>query len=634
MSKIHNILKTYWGYPNFRPLQEEIIQAVLAGRDTLALLPTGGGKSICFQVPALALEGLCVVISPLIALMQDQVEQLKRRGIKALAVHSNMGKREIDIALDNCAYGNVSFLYISPERLQTDLFLQRASKMPIKLLAVDEAHCISQWGYDFRPPYLQIAEFRETIPKVPCIALTASATAAVKADIIARLQFKEYRVFQKTFARDNLSYSAFSEEHKFSRVTEILRNVPGTSIIYVRSRKRTQEVARMLQKLGISADFYHAGLAAKQRESKQSQWIAGKTRVMVATNAFGMGIDKPDVRTVIHLDLPDSLEAYYQEAGRAGRDGQKAYAVVLYNQADVSKLLTNTEAANPSPDTIRKVYKHLCNHFKLAVGSGMMVTFPFRIEDFVQTFGLKAQAVFFSLKKLEEQGLIELGEAFSNPSKIMLLADKQELYEFQVTNGQYDHTLKTILRMYGGELFNNYLPIAERALSKALNITGQQLAKRLSALKSFGILDYVPQSEHPTITFLHERQIPERLPIDTKLLRELKERYLLKAKAVVGFVENERLCRTLQILRYFDERTDAPCGICDHCLKQKREQRVPQAKAKLREWVKGQLKQAPKSYQELAAGKPQHEQIWLSEVLRELLEWGEVCLRADKYELE
>lgn len=421
---IHNILAKYWGYHSFRPLQEEIITSVLQGNDTLALLPTGGGKSVCFQVPALVQEGVCIVISPLIALMKDQVDNLQKKGISAIAITSAMHKREIDIAFDNCVYGNIKFLYLSPERLITPIAQARIQKMKVSLIAVDEAHCISQWGYDFRPSYLEIAKLRELQPKVPVLALTATATPEVVKDIQEKLRFKKANVLQKSFERKNLAYVVIGEEDKLSRLLKVVNNVGGTGVVYVRNRKKTQEVAAFLQKNKIPADFYHAGLTPGERSQKQDSWIKNKTRVIVATNAFGMGIDKPDVRFVVHLDLPDSLEAYFQEAGRAGRDEGKAYAVMLYNEADINDLKSNVEMSFPSVEEIRQTYQALANYYQLAVGSGEGAAFDFDISELCRNYKLEPVTVFNSIRFLEKEGYISATEAVYQPSRINFTLNK------------------------------------------------------------------------------------------------------------------------------------------------------------------------------------------------------------------
>jgi ATP-dependent DNA helicase RecQ len=569
------ILKQYWGYEVFRPLQAEIIQSVLEGRDTLALMPTGGGKSLCFQVPALMSEGICIVISPLIALMQDQVEQLKRRGISAVGIFSGMHKNQIDIALDNCIYGDVKFLYVSPERLQTKLFIERAKQMKINLLAIDEAHCISQWGYDFRPPYMKIAEFRALIPTVPMIALTATATQEVRADILGRLEMVNPQVFQQSFARANLSYSAFKEDDKERRLMKILQNVQGSGVVYVRNRRRTQEVSDLLNKYNIQATFYHAGLNAQERTKRQENWIKNRVRVIVATNAFGMGIDKPDVRTVVHLDLPETLEAYYQEAGRAGRDGEKAYAVALFNQNDVDILEKNVLATYPPIELVRRVYQSLGNLYQLAVGTGEFNSFDFDLLEFQNRFNLPPTDTYFALKLLENQGFIQLSEGLKgNGSKVMFLVDNRELYDFQLRNPKHDSFIKLLLRMYGGELFGTFLSISEANIAKAFLIPVNEVEGILLTLDKFKILVYDRQKDKPFLTFLTPRFDIRELPLQEAEIAQRKERDLQKARAVKHYVEQPNRCRTQLLLEYFSEITDAECGICDNCLKKKKQQKV------------------------------------------------------------
>lgn len=578
MANIYQILKQHWGYDRFRSLQEEIIQAVLAQKDVLALLPTGGGKSICFQVPALAKEGICLVISPLIALMKDQVEQLERRGIMAKAIFSGMSQREIDITLDNCIYGKVKFLYVSPERLKTEIFKVRAKKMNISLLAIDEAHCISQWGYDFRPSYLEIATFRQSIPQVPCIALTATATKEVKLDIQEKLQFtpSNSAVFQKSFARDNLSYSCLYEEDKEKRLLKILKNVSGSAIVYVQSRKRTKSTAEFLVKNKISADFYHAGLSNEERNTKQDSWIRNKTRVIVATNAFGMGIDKPDVRSVVHLGLPNSLEAYYQEAGRAGRDEAKAYGVLLYNYADVSELERRTAQIFPQIETIKNIYQRLANYYKIAVGSGEMTDYDFGMEEFGSSFpkvsdkNIDALTTFYAIQELEKQGFIQLNEAVNKPSRILFLVDNTKLYEFQVANANLDILIKAILRMYGGEIFTNYTNISESQLAKKLAVSVQTVENQLLFLQKSNIIDYSPQKNKPQLTFLTPRYHAPDLPFDLRGYQARQDREKQKIDALIHYIKHDKRCRTQLLLAYFDEQTDKSCGVCDNCLQQKR----------------------------------------------------------------
>lgn len=570
-----SILKQYWGYDAFRPLQAEIIQSVLEGRDTLALMPTGGGKSLCFQVPALMSEGICIVISPLIALMQDQVEQLKRRGISAVGIFSGMHKNQIDIALDNCIYGDIKFLYVSPERLQTKLFIERAKQMKINLLAIDEAHCISQWGYDFRPPYMKIAEFRALLPKVPMIALTATATQEVRADILNRLEMVNPQTFQQSFARANLSYSAFKEDDKERRLMKILQNVQGSGVVYVRNRRRTQEVSDLLNKYNIQSTFYHAGLNAQERSKRQDNWIKNHVRVIVATNAFGMGIDKPDVRTVVHLDLPDTLEAYYQEAGRAGRDGEKAYTVALYNQSDVENLEKNVLASYPPLELVRRVYQSLGNLFQLAVGAGEFNSFDFDLLEFQNRFNLPPTDTYFALKILGNQGFIQLSESLKGSgSKVMFLVDNRELYDFQLRNPKHDSFIKLLLRMYGGELFGTFLSISEANIAKVFLIPVNEVEGILSTLDKFKILVYDKQKDKPQLTFLTPRFDIRELPLQEAEIAQRKERDLQKARAVKHYVEQPNRCRTQLLLEYFNEITDAECGICDNCLKKKKQQKL------------------------------------------------------------
>jgi ATP-dependent DNA helicase RecQ len=628
-----SILKQYWNYDTFRPLQAEIIQSVLEGRDTLALMPTGGGKSLCFQVPALMLEGICIVISPLIALMQDQVEQLKRRNIAAVGVFSGMHKNQIDIALDNCIYGDIKFLYVSPERLQTKIFIERAKQMKINLLVVDEAHCISQWGYDFRPPYMKIAEFRNLIPSVPLIALTATATEEVKTDILERLEMKNPQIFQQSFARDNLSYSAFKEDDKERRLMKILQNVQGSAVVYVRNRRRTQEVADLLNKTNIQATFYHAGLNAADRTKRQASWIKNQVRVMVATNAFGMGIDKPDVRTVIHLDLPDTLEAYYQEAGRAGRDGEKAYAVALFNQSDIEGLIKNAQQSYPPIELVRRVYQCLGNLFQLAVGAGEFASYDFDLVEFQRRFDLPPTDTYFALKILENQGFVQLSEGFKNTSKIMLIVDNRQLYDFQLRNPKYDSFIKLLLRMYGGELFGTYLNIAEENIAKAFSIPVNEVIAWLQILEKFNILVYDKQKDKPQLTFLTPRFDIRELPLQELEINNRKDRDLQKAQAVKHYMEHTNRCRTQLLLEYFNEITDKECGVCDNCLKKKRERKTDvidkQSKSGIQLKVKQLLQNGSMSLTLITQIIQPTNQVSFQEIIREMIANEEI-----KYDAE
>jgi ATP-dependent DNA helicase RecQ len=558
------ILKTYWGFEQFRPLQEDIVNAVLEGKDTLALLTTGGGKSVCFQVPALSREGICVVISPLIALMKDQVENLKSKGIKAMAIFSGMTKREIDIALDNAVYGGYKFLYISPERVQTDLFIQRFQKMNVCLIAIDEAHCISQWGYDFRPPYLKLAELRK-YTKAPFLALTATATPRVVKDIQEKLGFKKECVYQAEFARPNLRYFVVNKEDRNAVLMSIIRKQKGTGIIYVRSRRLTVEYAAYLQKQQISADYYHAGLSMEERSQRQLKWMKGETRIIVSTNAFGMGIDKPDVRFVINLDLPECLEAYYQEAGRGGRDGNKSYAVLLIDEHDGDKLNKRVQEKFPPREVIGKIYHILCNELRLAIGAGEMETFPLLIDGFVKKIALPKSVVLYSLKLLERAGYISISEGFWQPSRLKMEVNAEQLYSLQVNYPRFDQVLKVILRSYTG-LFEVFTPIREKEIAQRAKISAEEVKKVLTELNDKKVLEYLPQTSKEQITFLTPRIDAKYLRFDAAIYENLKKVAEQNAQAMIAYAYTSDTCRSVQLLEYFGELKPRPCGGCDVCL--------------------------------------------------------------------
>lgn len=624
----HHILKQVWGYDQFRPLQEDIVRAVLEGNDVLALLPTGGGKSICFQVPALCMEGMCIVVSPLIALMKDQVEQLKRRGIAAAAIYSGMSFREIDITLSNCMYGKVKFLYVSPERLKTEIFTERVGKMPVCMLAIDEAHCISQWGYDFRPPYLEIAEIRQLLPdNVPFMALTATATKEVKVDIVEKLQLRNAQIFQKSFARENLSYSVRFSENKEAKLIEIFKKVPGSAVVYVRNRKRTAAIAELLRENGFSADYYHAGLNQKLRSQKQDDWIKGKIRIIVSTNAFGMGIDKPDVRLVAHMDLPDSLEAYYQEAGRAGRDEKKAYAVAIVHQTDMDELLQKFKMAHPPVAEIKKVYQCLSNYFKIAVGSGFMHVYDFHMTDFVKQYQLHPFETYSILKKLENEGFIQFNESFHKPSQLHVLVDNKTLYETQIKYVSYDLFIKTIMRMYGGELFSSFINIEEDKIAAQLKISVEEVKTKLQKLQEFGVFHYEPRKENPTVTFLSPRYDANRLPLNTARLQEREANAKRKLDAVISYIKNDKRCRTQQLLEYFDEVSYQSCGVCDVCAESKSTISDGQIEA-LRQLVLKAL-ESPLVIQELKAKVNPSNDFVFSETLRIMLDSEEISYNSE-----
>jgi ATP-dependent DNA helicase RecQ len=562
---IHQILLKYWGYNGFRPLQEDIINSALAGNDTLALLPTGGGKSICFQVPAMAKEGICVVISPLIALMKDQVENLTKRGIKAVAIYSGMTSREIDITLDNCAYGDIKFLYVSPERIETEIFKERLKKMNVNLFAIDESHCISQWGYDFRPSYLNIAHLRELKSDIPFLALTATATPEVVEDIQKQLKFNQPNVLQKSFERKNIAYVVVHEEDKLTRLVKILNKIKGTSVVYVNNRKRTKDIAYFLYQNGISADFYHAGLTNEERNTKQNNWINNTTRVIVSTNAFGMGIDKADVRTVVHMDLPSSLEAYFQEAGRAGRDEQKAYGILLLEENDRLNLEANITNSFPDLDTIKNTYQALANYFQIPIGSALNESYFFDIADFSKQYNFKAFTVFHCLKFLEKEGYLYLSDANFNPSRIKFELNKADLYEFQVKNPKYDTFIKTILRSYAG-LFENFTKINEFEIAKRLKTTKDKVVDGLHYLSKLEVISYVEQTNLPQLTFLTPRLESKSLYISKQHYHDRKEIAVKKMESVIYYAFSKHKCRSQILLSYFGEKESYRCGICDVCI--------------------------------------------------------------------
>jgi ATP-dependent DNA helicase RecQ len=563
------ILKQYWGYPSFRPLQEDIVDSVMAGKDTLALLPTGGGKSICFQVPAMAMDGLCLVITPLIALMKDQVAHLVEKGIPAAAIYSGMHPDELELAYNQAAYGRLKFLYVSPERLQTNQFIEALRRMKVCLLAVDESHCISQWGYDFRPPYLKIADIRPYMPKTPVLALTATATAKVVDDIQVRLGFKEKNVFQSSFERKNVTYNVYREADKYGVLRRKLEAMTeGSAIVYVRNRKRTQVIADWLNSVGISATFYHAGLDAKTRDQRQDLWMKGKVRVIAATNAFGMGIDKPDVRLVIHMDLPDSIEAYFQEAGRAGRDLKPSEAFLLVSPADVKKLQENLTQSFPELDRIKLIYNALGNYFNIPVGAGENVSYPFVIADFTNRYGFNIVEVFHTLKILEKEGFLVLSDSFDEPSKVMVKASRDDIYGFQVNNPKYSELIKCMLRSLPG-VMTDFVRINEETLAKKTGLTADKVVEQLKKLEEYDFLSYAPRNDKPQILFLSEF-------VDTRHFNLSKENYYdrkkdaeSRVKAVIDFVNNDEECRSVQLLRYFNEATDKACGRCDVCQKRK-----------------------------------------------------------------
>ena len=565
MSIYHDILQKYWGYADFRDLQEDIIRSVCEGRDTLALMPTGGGKSITFQVPALAMEGICLVVTPLIALMKDQVENLREREIKAAAIYSGMTQKEILITLDNCLYGNYKFLYVSPERLCTETFINRIKNMQVNLIAVDESHCISQWGYDFRPSYLNIADIRLHLPGVPVLALTATATPEVVEDIQQRLQFPKPNVFQKSFERSNLAYVVRHTEDKAKMLLQILDKTPGTAVVYVRSRKNTKEVSDMLRSNNITSDYFHAGLTNERKDQKQAAWKSGECRVIVATNAFGMGIDKADVRLVVHMDIPDSIEAYFQEAGRAGRDGKKAYAVLLFQKADATKLKKRIHDSFPNKETIRKVYESLAHYYQIAAGTGAGFMHAFDLTDFCTKFKYNFLQGYHALKILEQAGYIELTEEQDNPSRLYFLTRRDELYHLRLGDAQNDELLQTLLRSYTG-LFADLVSIQEEVLAKRLHTNANDIYERLLRLSKLGVIHYIPRKKSPYIIYQIAREDTERVAIRREVYEDRLERYEKRIGAILSYANLDQVCRSKQLLLYFGQKDAPNCGKCDVCL--------------------------------------------------------------------
>lgn len=560
------ILKQYWNYDNFRGIQEEIIESIGKGHDTLGLMPTGGGKSITFQVPALAQPGLCLVITPLIALMKDQVRNLRDRGIKALAVYSGMTREEIVVALENCIFGDYKFLYISPERLDTDIFRAKLRNMKINMITVDESHCISQWGYDFRPAYLKISEIRELLPTVPVLALTATATPEVVKDIQTKLGFREdSRIFRMSFERKNLAYIVRNTESKQEELLHILNSVSGSAIVYTRNRKRTREVAELLVNNEITATFYHAGLNNDVKDQRQRSWLSGESRVMVATNAFGMGIDKPDVRLVIHVDLPDSPEAYFQEAGRAGRDGQKAYAVLLYAKSDKATLSKRITDTFPDKEYIRKVYEDVNYYFQMAMGDGLGCTFAFNLDEFCRNFKHFPVQADSALKILTRAGYLEYTDEQDNASRILFTIHRDELYKLRETDPETEKLINVILRSYTG-LFTDYAYINEDSLAIRSGLTRQRIYEIFLMLTRRHILHYIPRKKTPYIIYTRERQEAGRLAITRDIYEERKESYITRIKAMTEYATAEDKCRSRMLLRYFGEKNEHNCGLCDVCL--------------------------------------------------------------------
>ena len=626
MNKYQEILKQYWGYDSFRDLQEEIITSIGEGKDTLGLMPTGGGKSITFQVPALAQEGICIVITPLIALMKDQVQNLRKREIKALAIYSGMTRQEILTALENCIFGNYKFLYISPERLDTEIFRTKLRSMKVSMITVDESHCISQWGYDFRPAYLKIAEIRELLPEVPVLALTATATPEVVTDIQARLKFREGNVFRMSFERKNLAYIVRKTDNKTKELLYILQRISGSAIIYVRNRRRTKEITELLMNEGITADFYHAGLDNAVKDLRQKHWQSGEVRVMVATNAFGMGIDKPDVRIVLHLDLPDSPEAYFQEAGRAGRDGEKAYAVILYSKSDKTTLHKRVVDTFPDKEYILNVYEHLQYYYQMAMGDGFQCIREFNLEEFCRKFKYFPVPVDSALKILTQAGYLEYTDEQDNSSRILFTIRRDELYKLREMGKEAEALIQSILRSYTG-VFTDYAYISEESLAVRTGLTRQQIYNILVTLTKRRIVDYIPRKKTPYIIYTRERLELRFLHIPASVYEERKARYEARIKAMEEYVTTENICRSRMLLRYFGEKNEHNCGQCDVCLSKRATDNLSE---KSYEEVKRQildlLSHSPLTPAE-TADQIKAEKEDIGQVIRYLLDEGELKMQ-------
>ncbi|MBN1116664.1 MAG: RecQ family ATP-dependent DNA helicase [Bacteroidales bacterium] len=611
------ILKKIWGYSSFRPAQEKILLSIANGKDTLGLLPTGGGKSLTFQVPAIAAEGTCLVVTPLIALMIDQVDRLKTLGVKAAAVHSGIGKHEMQIILDNALYGAYKLLYVSPERLDNADFKIRLQHMKISFVAIDEAHCISQWGYDFRPSYLKIANIRELLPGVPFLALTATATTDVVKDIQLKLKFKEENVIQTDFSRSNLVYFVRQSESKMVDLIKVVKSLRGTGIVYTRSRRKTKEIADYLRQEKISVDYFHAGLNFDLKKAKQERWTQDKTRVIVATNAFGMGIDKPDVRFVIHVDMPDSIEEYFQEAGRAGRDGKKSFAVLISGSIDKQILKKRLTDSFPEIEFVKKVYKGICNYLQVPIGGGKGIAFEFDLHQFVAAYKFHPVQTYNALKILEQQGYIELTDEMLNPSRVFFSVNRDDLYKFQVENIQFDAFVKLVLRSYTG-LFSEYVTVREEVLAKRSGLTRDLVYQYFVRLAKMNIIKYIPGKRSSLLVFTEERLGDRSIYISPENFHHKKERYELRLEAVENYAFSNEKCREIALLEYFGQKKEEECGHCDYC-RDKSIRFTDEEKKLIREYILEKLTNSPLSPENLVHGSPFHTEHF-SFVVRMLLD--------------
>jgi ATP-dependent DNA helicase RecQ len=616
-NEARTILLKYWGHASFRPMQEEIVLSVLEGNDTLALLPTGGGKSVCFQVPALMRPGLCLVITPLIALMKDQVQHLRKIGIAASAIYSGMHTNEVEITYNQAVFDRLKFLYISPERLQTEKFIEAVKRMKVNLIAVDESHCISQWGYDFRPPYLQIALIRPFLPCVPVLALTATATPQVVDDIQQKLLFKKKNIFQTSYERKNLTYNVIHETDKYGTLIRLLQKITsGCAIVYVRNRRRTVDLAGHLHRNGISATYYHAGLDARQRDENQKLWMTGRAKVVAATNAFGMGIDKPDVRIVIHFDLPDSIEAYFQEAGRAGRDGKDAQAFLLVSDQDIGQLKLNFETSFPEIPVIRDIYQALGNYFQVPVGSGRDVPYDFDMVHFAKTYSFQPLEVFHALKLLEKDGLLVLSEGMNAPTRVFITARREDLYRLQVEQPSIDPLIKLLLRNFPG-IMTDFVAVNEEDVARKMGSTVERIQDSLNQLVKLNILYYDPRKDKPQLTFTSERRKKEDVVLSQENYHQRKMTTLERVQAVINFVSDDERCRNIQLLAYFGEKMKIRCGKCDVCLKRNKITLTDIEYETIREAVQSCLQQRPHPVYELV-----HEiDFYSDEKILEAIRW-------------